>query len=263
MSIALVLIVFILAIRPIDAPDAVAQTQPMSGVLCAKRTGNQVFFRTKCKRSEVQLDAERVAGFTGAGTPGPQGPAGSSGANGLPGPTGPAGAPGAAGATGRTGTAGTPGPTGAAGAAGATGPAGPTGAPGSGGIQGPAGPTGVAGPPGTNGMNGARGATGSTGATGPPGPSGVLGFYYVFGAPTAVNSGAEGSAQANCSPGDMVTGGGFQLTAFVAAQVSAVSVTLSRPFDSGGTLSWLVNIRNDTPLQISYTAWASCAQLTP
>jgi hypothetical protein len=62
----------------------------------------------------------------------------------------------------------------------------------------------------------------------------------------------------------MVTGGGFQLTVFNAAQVAALSVTLSRPLDSGtGTLGWLVNIQNGTPLQISYAAWAACAKVTP
>jgi hypothetical protein len=62
----------------------------------------------------------------------------------------------------------------------------------------------------------------------------------------------------------MVTGGGFQLTAFFAAQLADVSATLSRPIDSGtGTLGWLVNIQNGTPQQISYAAWAACADVTP
>ena len=93
---------------------------------------------------------------------------------------------------------------------------------------------------------------------------GTLGFYNVFGSPTAVAPGVEGSAQAICSPGDYVTGGGFQLTTYIAAQVNAVSLTLSRPLDIDSVNhAWLVNIQNNSPNSISYAAWAVCADVTP
>jgi hypothetical protein len=92
---------------------------------------------------------------------------------------------------------------------------------------------------------------------------GALGFYNVFGTVTAVASGTVGSAQAICSPGDEVTGGGFQLTTYNAAQINAVSVTLSRPFDiDAGNHAWLVNMQNNSPNSVSYAAWAVCV-VTP
>ena len=125
---------------------------------------------------------------------------------------------------------------------------------------GAAGPVGAPGPQGPPGATGATGPAGATGATGPQGPSGVLGFYNVFGTATTVAAGTEGSAQAICSPGDRVTGGGFQLTAYFANQVHLLGQTLSRPF---GNDAWFVNIQNNSPNTISYAAWAICADVTP
>ncbi len=125
------------------------------------------------------------------------------------------------------------------------------------GAVGPGGPTGATG---ATGPMGAAGAVGATGPTGPQGSKGVLGFYNVFGAATDVAAGVEGSAQATCSTGDKVTGGGFQLTAYFANQVNDLGVILSRPL---GDNAWFANIQNNSPNTISYAAWAVCAQVSP
>jgi hypothetical protein len=88
------------------------------------------------------------AAASGSSIPGPQGPAGATGA------TGPQGPAGNDGATGPQGPAGATGPQGITGATGAQGPIGNTGA---NGPQGPQGPAGATGPQGTAGAQGAQG----------------------------------------------------------------------------------------------------------
>ena len=114
----------------------------------------------------------------GNGIPGPQGPAGPTGAQGPIGLTGPAGAQGPIGLTGPMGPMGPIGPiglTGPTGAMGAQGPAGLTGAMGPIGPQGPIGLTGADGPMGPQGPIGMTGPTGAMGAQGPIGLTGAMG----------------------------------------------------------------------------------------
>jgi hypothetical protein len=93
---------------------------------------------------------------------GPQGPAGSIGAQGPTGPTGNQGIQGPAGTAGAQGPQGIQGPAGAVGPQGAQGPTGPTGNQGAQGVAGEQGPQGI------------QGVQGNVGPAGPQGPAGLL-----------------------------------------------------------------------------------------
>jgi Collagen triple helix repeat (20 copies) len=217
-----------LAVPAYETTQVATATEP--GVLCARR--HRVYFRTACRRQEMQLDPAWVPAFLETGTTGPTGavgPQGPSGAAGPTGPTGPAGAAGSTGPAGPSGSAGAPGvagatgPTGATGTVGATGATGAQGAPGATGAQGPAGPTGAQGTPGPTGAQGPTGTTGTVGGTGPQGPQGVAGppgptgpqgapgisgLQIVNGA--ALNTGtAETTVTVTCPSGKKVLGGGY------------------------------------------------------
>jgi hypothetical protein len=131
------------------------------------------------------------------------------------------------------------------------------------GVAGPQGPIGVQGPMGLPGSPGPQGPAGTPGEPGPAGPPGVLGFYNVISAATTVDTGVEGVALAACAPGDVVTGGGHQFTAYIPTQIAGVTATISRPNLINGTFNWHVNMFNGSPNPISYTSFAVCADMTP
>lgn len=175
----------------------------------------------------LQMDGEdktsALTGAAGAGTVGPQGPAGVQGPAGPQGPAGlqgdagPQGPQGVQGVAGAPGAAGANGLDGAPGAAGLQGPQGLPGADGAAGLQGPAGPAGsdsvVPGPQGPQGLQGIQGPAGADsvvagpqGLQGPQGPAGSDGWTYVklaadfvTSSATAVDAGLAFTPAANTS----------------------------------------------------------------
>lgn len=128
------------------------------------------------------------------------------------------------------------------------GPAGPTGPQGAPGPQGPPGPPGATGATGATGAIGPTGATGATGPAGPPGANGVSGLEYVQSNPVDISDGiiggrVPGTANAFCSSGKRVLGGGWTTTPplgsalenFPISGGSGWSVTLFVPAAQGGT----------------------------
>jgi hypothetical protein len=133
------------------------------------------------------------------------------------------------------------GPQGPAGVQGAAGPQGIQGVPGA---QGATGPQGVAGPRGATGLTGVQGPAGAAGATGPRGPSGATGASgnvvastVVPGAPvlTATDPpvGTAATATAACPQGEIVLGGGAQVSA-PGASVKSVVLRSSFPTTTNG-----------------------------
>src|SRR5436190_1555511 len=144
---------------------------------------------------------------------------------------------------------------GATGAQGPPGPAGPPGAPGA---------TGAQGPPGPAGPQGAPGAPGAPGPAGPQGPAGVSGWQLVLSPPVLISSTlfspGEGQASADCPPGKLVLGGGWN------TDPSKGSAEFSRPTDLFGVLGagWTTRVfvpaaQGDTLL----TVYAICGFVGP
>jgi Collagen triple helix repeat (20 copies) len=135
-----------------------------------------------------------------AGQTGPQGPPGPQGVAGVQGPQGVQGSPGAQGAAG------------AIGLTGAAGPAGPRGATGQTGKQGPPGP---AGPAGARGTQGPAGQIGTVVASTPVSGPAVL---SVIDPP----AGTALTASASCPVGQILLGGGAQITGSAAVEKNVV-----------------------------------------
>lgn len=92
---------------------------------------------------------------------------------------------------------------GGGGGTGATGPQGP---------QGKIGPAGAAGATGAQGPQGKSGPQGSSGPQGPQGAPGTAGLYYSDqGAQLAADVSGAQEVVAYCRPGDLATGGGFDI----------------------------------------------------
>ena len=180
------------------------------------------------------VDAGTVEGMTATELKGQQGDSGSTGA------TGAIGADGATGPTGATGADGAIGATGTAGAAGATGTTGTTGT------------TGLTGPTGATGADGAIGATGATGTTGAAGADGVTPTFYRVVTAAVVGAGS-GTVDAACLAGDVVTGGGFEIT------TSGTDVLSSEP--ATDLSKWQVSYTVSGAATVS--AYAICADITP
>lgn len=113
------------------------------------------------------------------------------------------------------------GPQGATGPQGAAGAQGIQGAPGPQGPQGSSGPAGPAGPRGATGLTGKQGPVGQTGSRGPAGATGLSGTAVsstaVTGTPVLStvdpSIGTTVTALASCPPGDILLGGGAQVSA--------------------------------------------------
>ncbi len=119
------------------------------------------------------------------------------------------------------------------------------------------------GPPGSQGDKGDQGLPGlkgDKGDQGDPGMPGILGFYTRT-ALVNVPPSTFGEAYADCDPGDVVTGGGFQLQAGIEG-VNEVWVTYSRPANLNS--SWYVRILNYAEfIDVGLVSMAVCADLTP
>ncbi len=205
------------------------------------------------------------------GPQGLQGPKGDTGLTGLKGDTGATGPKGDTGATGATGPKGDTGLTGDTGATGATGPKGDkgdTGLTGLTGATGPAGTDGKDGVPGkdglngTNGIDGKDGAPGATGPAGPAGPKGDKGDSGTAGLTTrevwavfAVAPGGVGYGGPDCAPGELVTGGGFQI-----ADATLVVYENKAHFDSSPDQlnGWWASARNEGSHSQNLVVFAIC-----
>jgi hypothetical protein len=157
------------------------------------------------------LGAKGDPGVTGLqGEPGAKGETGAMGPQGLMGPAGPQGEAGPAGPKGDVGGAGPKGDPGAIGPPGERGVAGVQGDPGLAGPSGPAGPQGVAGP---QGPAGAPGPFGPAGPAGPQGPAGISAYEIMMGPimTFSTNGNVTSSLSADCPPGKVAIGGGFDL----------------------------------------------------
>jgi hypothetical protein len=128
--------------------------------------------------------------------------------------------------------------TGADGATGATGADGATGATGA---EGATGPTGADGATGATGADGATGATGADGATGPTGPTGDLGTVTrvdggSVSSPGGVGVGDTfGPSTASCTGGDILVGGGADITQ---GALTKAAVASSYPSVEGADGTW-------------------------
>lgn len=162
------------------------------------------------------------------------------------------------------GPAGMQGEPGPQGLTGAQGPKGDTGAAGVAGPQGPKGDTGATGPQGTKGDTGDTGATGAPGPQGPEGPQGLQGpagssglsGTYTQSAEFTATTGTGGSGSVYCHSGDVVIGGGFDVT----DDSVEMHITASKPTSSSnGTPGWKV-FYTDAGLQNhEYIVYAICA----
>lgn len=117
----------------------------------------------------------------------------------------------------------------------------------------------VEGPTGPQGEQGPQGAQGPQGEQGPPG---VLGFYQRVGDYVKDNPGGDHivTGHANCDPGDVVTGGGFD--EFDNEDVYYIRSGPSSA--SGGIQGWGVKINMwDHADTINFRVWAVCADITP
>uniref|UniRef100_A0A6C0JTS8 Uncharacterized protein n=1 Tax=viral metagenome TaxID=1070528 RepID=A0A6C0JTS8_9ZZZZ len=172
-----------------------------------------------------------IAGITGTGLTGPQGPVGVTGPQGV---TGFIGVTGATGSTGSRGAVGITGPTGGRGAVGFTGSIGFTGSVGATGLigvtgsTGPQGRVGFTGSVGATGMIGVTGGIGVTGATGATGGIGATGMRGVTGATGTV--GATGGMGVTGATGPQGVQGGTGATGVTGtSQVGTLIYATSAP----------------------------------
>ena len=186
------------------------------------------------------------AGETGEpGADGPQGPAGETGETGEPGPAGPQGPTGETGGQGIQGSQGDPGEKGDPGAEGPQGPPGEKGDPGA---EGPQGPAGEKGDPGSEGPQGPPGEQGD------PAPEPVLSYYRVE-TERGVKPGRMKSLKASCSEGDILTGGGYAISARFKGHRYRVNSNGPRG-DIGS--DWYVRLENLDNSEIRFVAKAIC-----
>jgi hypothetical protein len=99
---------------------------------------------------------------------------------------------------------------------------------------------------------------------GPPGgPAGQLLVTQVVGNTVEVPPGEQRQSEAVCEPGEVATGGGFDLDAFTESNnqinpvVRSVGDGLSQPN------GWIVEYFNPGPNAVSVQAFAECASLAP
>ena len=197
----------------------------------------------------VNLIIDVVAYYTpavgSAGEPGQRGPVGATGAQGASGVSGERGAAGVAGVAGPRGPAGVPGPAGADG---------------DGNVPGPQGP---AGPPGVDGEDGVDGADGAAGPAGPRGPAGAGGdvaeisYLQVEGPISTSGSSASRTASAVCAFGNVVVGGGFEISSSANGNRKPPFVTKSAPSSSN---TWTVTAERGSGERDSWSvrAYAIC-----
>jgi hypothetical protein len=145
--------------------------------------------------------------------------------------------------------------------AGQPGPVGPAGAVGP---TGPKGDNGDSGPTGAQGLQGETGATGPQGDQGPKGDTGALPALhtYVREKTEIIRTGSQsqGSARAECRPGDLATGGGDP------PQWPEVTLSDSVPSHTvgGGEVdSWVVEGKNHATFETTITADVVCLDITP
>jgi hypothetical protein len=122
-------------------------------------------------------------------------------------------------------------------------------------LHGQRGPRGFQGAPGVSGAQGPTGPQGAAGSVGPAGPQGpdgpgLSGLHYVQAFGTAPTNG-DGTATAECPPGEIVISGG--------GSVDAGIIYASVATESEG---WLVGAYNDSMSTATIEALALCGQPT-
>lgn len=212
-----------------------------------------------------------------AGIQGPAGPCGPKGDAGEQGPAGPAGPKGDKGDTGAAGAAGIQGPKGDPGERGLTGQQGPAGADsivpgpqgpkGDTGSQGPAGPAGAdstvpgpQGPKGDQGDQGPAGPQGQTGSQGPQGPSGA-GSYAL---------GVQAGSQSTTTDGQTIYWGGMVAAPSSTAGIARVYIPLAgviraayvyvRAGTAGTAEAWPMSIRKNNSTDYALATVSAAAQ---
>ncbi len=203
------------------------------------------------------------------GPPGEVGPQGPQGPQGLPGEQGPQGLAGEVGPQGLPGEVGPQGPQGDPGGMGLQGDVGPQGEPGAMGPQGDVGPQGEPGAMGPQGEVGPQGPQGEPGAMGPqgevgpqgpqgdPAPAPVLTYYRVDSEASA-NPGRMKTLMASCDEGDILTGGGYAISAEFEGYQYRVNSNAPRS-DEG--LDWFVRIENLDDTALTFHAKAICLRV--
>ncbi|MEV0924305.1 hypothetical protein AB0I99_04090 [Streptomyces spongiicola] len=199
-----------------------------------ERSGTEHSLGLPGPNGTVTAEADRDRGPRGKqGKRGPQGPQGPQGEQGDTGPQGPQGEQGEQGDTGPQG------PQGEQGDQGDTGPQGPQGEQGDQGETGPQGP------------QGDQGDQGETGPQGPQGDSGIFGAYVRVGEPAPISV-------VECDPGDIATGGGFEVPEGVPDVVDAQSsVPIGDP-----PFGWQVVAQDPVGGNV-ITPYVVCADITP
>ncbi|HKZ91970.1 MAG TPA: hypothetical protein VJZ50_07510, partial [Candidatus Limnocylindrales bacterium] len=173
-----------------------------------------------------------------------------------------AGATGDVGPQGPPGEPGDTGPQGPAGATGDVGPQGPPGEPGDVGTQGPAGE------PGETGPQGEQGETGETGPQGPQGEKGDKGdaapepviSYYRVDTEAVVKPGRMRTLPASCDEGDILTGGGYAISAEFKGHQYRVNTNAPR---SAVGLDWFVRMENLDNTDLLFHTKAICLHIEP
>jgi len=122
------------------------------------------------------------------------------------------------------------------------------------------------GPQGPQGSQGPQGPQGDKGDTGPQGPPGVAGYYTRTDPNCVAPIGCYSSAEATCSSGDKVVGGGYEVTFNEMDAGEVWAFTDNRPNASG--TGWYVAATTlvghvDFEDEFNFTAYAVCADLTP
>jgi hypothetical protein len=121
------------------------------------------------------------------------------------------------------------------------------------------GKAGVKGPAGARGPKGDRGATGATGARGPSGKPGNVRLVSVTNRLTSATAEVPITARAACNPGELVVGGGYNVTDTDLGKRDYVQTSV--PFDDGnGVQGWTAAILPSAPLAAFHgvRAWALC-----
>ena len=186
---------------------------------------------------------------------GPQGEPGAHGKDGAQGPPGEPGAPGHDGIPGPPGAQGPPGLNGEPGAPGHDGVPGPPGAQGPPGLVGPPGPPGPKGDPGQQGPKGDQGPQGPKGDQGPPGTANAT---HKGGTTASIVNGPPNTkvtSNATCDPGQVLLGGGFEVTGDVAKAI----VTASMPSSQIANTWTATVVAISQNANINITAYAVCA----
>lgn len=121
------------------------------------------------------------------------------------------------------------------------------------------GPPGAAGPAGPQGAAGPAGPQGGAGPAGPPGPSGLLDLV-IRTADDTIQPGQNFAAGTGCNPGEIATGGGFQVQRGDADRVR-ILYSLALGLIGGKPTGWGIDPLNEGTEPVTVRTRVVCGKL--